>query len=256
MAKKNNNNGKDNKNKNINVNSDGLILIPPPKSLAASEGILTTKSADHYGRINYLFQLSNFMKSKDIIMPNTSFKSTSTVTPTNMKNTHLKDNNSNNADVRLNDILSSLYNLQIPKIQTKMKLQLSPNMKRQICPLCSELLIPGLSLKLKVVNWNHAKINKHRAHGPTTKSFLNVKKPGKKNQKNNVLLWKCTKCGKIVKKFPIGQDLFYQPFYEKNIVKYINDMAEGNNELKLKRDGEESKKKEEGEGGEGERVSK
>ncbi|KAI5962463.1 uncharacterized protein KGF55_003539 [Candida pseudojiufengensis] len=109
---------------------------------------------DNFSRISYLYNLSNALTTID---PN----------------------------------LSRGYNRNLDLISKKTVSKISPSLKRTVCKRCHTLLIPGLTMSMRIENLSR-----------------------KQNPQNDVFVTKCLQCSKL-KRYPIGKDLNYIPFHER-----------------------------------------
>lgn len=137
------------------IDENGTIIVPPPKNIS--------KDKDHYQRISYLYQLSNWS-----IMNNKA---------------------SNGAIIDKSQALARVNNKKFDLISKKLKLNVSPNIKRYICKKCHRTLIPNVTCSMKIRNLSK-----------------------KQDKKNDELVFSCH-CGKE-KTFKIGMNRSYKPFSE------------------------------------------
>ncbi|CAL9734431.1 ribonuclease P protein subunit Rpr2p [Monosporozyma servazzii] len=123
---------------------------------------------ENYQRINYLYQLATF------------------------------------SNIINNDIsMARMYNKNLDLIAKKVKCQISPNIKRNICKKCNRSLIPSRTCQIKIKN-----------------------KSKFKTLKNDDLVVEC-QCGQL-KVFRIGLQRDYNPFHERNLIQ----MAHGKDNSK------------------------
>lgn len=111
---------------------------------------------DHYARISFLYQASN----KFCLQPKYQ-------------------------------ILSRGYGRNLDLVAKKTVLKLSPALKRTLCKKCDMLLIPGLTMTMKIEN--ESKAESHH---------------------NDVLVHTCIKCGEK-RRFPVGKNRHYDLFSER-----------------------------------------
>lgn len=115
---------------------------------------------DEYERISYLYQLSNHT------LLNPKYK-----------------------------VLSRGYARNATLISKKAVIRLAPNLKRSICKKCDTILIPGLTVTIRLQN-------------------LSKNKSGH----NDMLLYQCDQCSEI-KRFPVGKNPHHEPFANREDVK-------------------------------------
>uniref|UniRef100_A0A0L0NUH9 Uncharacterized protein n=1 Tax=Candidozyma auris TaxID=498019 RepID=A0A0L0NUH9_CANAR len=115
-------------------------------------------SKDHYARTSFLFQAAN---------------------------THLQKGNS---------ILSRAMARNVDQVAKRTVLKLLPHMKRSMCKKCNSLMVPGLTMTLRVEN----ELKKGSA-------------------KADVLVVTCNECS-TTKRFAIGQKRDYQLFCDRATV--------------------------------------
>ncbi|KAI5958840.1 hypothetical protein KGF57_002274 [Candida theae] len=129
-------------------------------------------NGDNFARLNYLYQLSNcFVASSSSSPPIASSK-------------------------RLQSFLARGYDRNLDLLSKRSLTKLSPSVKRTICKKCHVMLIPGMTMSIRIEN-----------------------KSKRRYDKNDVLVHKCSTCGEC-KRFPIGIDREYVPFFEQG---YIED---------------------------------
>lgn len=116
---------------------------------------------DEYERISYLYQLSNHT-----LNPKYS-------------------------------VLSRGYSRNATLISHKSVIKLTPNLKRSVCKKCDTLLIPGLTMTIRIHNSSKAK-----------------------TPHNDILVYECNEC-KEVKRFPVGKKADYQLFSEREDTKVL-----------------------------------
>lgn len=96
---------------------------------------------------------------------------------------------SNNSS--LQSFLARGYDRNLDLLSKRTLSKLSPSMKRTICKKCHVMLIPGLTMSIQMEN-----------------------KSKQQDDKCDVLVNKCLTCGEC-KRFPIGKDRNYKPFFER-----------------------------------------
>ncbi|CAK9437227.1 uncharacterized protein LODBEIA_P16050 [Lodderomyces beijingensis] len=91
-------------------------------------------------------------------------------------------------------ILARGYDRNFDLIAKKTVSKISPNVKRTMCKRCHCLLVPGLTMSMRIENLSKTK-----------------------DEKSDVLIYECLQCGQC-KRFPVGRDREYVPFHERNTV--------------------------------------
>lgn len=109
-----------------------------------SQTVKTVPKKDEYTRITYLYQMSCALQSK---YPQ----------------------------------LARGYSKSGTVISKKSVLKMTPAMKRSICKKCNTVMIPGMSMRIRMENESRGKHAKH-----------------------DMLIYECIKCG-CVKRFPVGK---------------------------------------------------
>ena len=122
---------------------------------------------DNFARLSYLYQLSNHF--------------TTSSSPTS-NSQHLQT------------ILARGYDRNLDLLSKRTLTKLSPSVKRTICKKCHVMLIPGMTMSIRIEN-------NSKSHDP----------------KNDVLAYRCLTCGEC-QRFPIGMDREYVPFFERGYV--------------------------------------
>lgn len=128
---------------------------------------------DNFARLSYLYQLSN----QFITSPKTS---SATTAP--------------NDDSTLQTLLARGYDRNLDLLSKRTLSKISPSVKRSMCKKCHMLLIPGMTVSVRIENNSKTQ-----------------------DAKNDILVNKCLTCGEC-KRFPIGKDREYIPFFERGYV--------------------------------------
>lgn len=115
---------------------------------------------DHYARISYLYQTGN----KFCLLPKYQ-------------------------------LLSRGYGRNLDLVAKKAVLKLSPALKRTLCKRCNILLVPGLTMCMKIENESK-----------------------EKSPHNDVLVHTCLECDEK-RRFPVGKDRQYELFSEREDVR-------------------------------------
>lgn len=116
---------------------------------------------DNYARVSYLYQLSTQLSLQHNHQP----------------------------------ILSRAMTRNLDLVGKKAVLKLGPSLKRSICKKCNSLLIPGLTMQIRLENLSRLK-----------------------SSHNDVLIHKCLNCNEV-KRFPIGKDREYIVFPDRDGVR-------------------------------------
>ncbi|KAI5968268.1 hypothetical protein CANMA_002484 [Candida margitis] len=128
---------------------------------------------DNFARLNYLYQLSNHFTVGSSCSSSCSSS---------------------------NQSLARGYDRNLDLLSKRTLSKLSPSVKRSICKKCHVLLIPGMTMSIRLENLSKSQ-----------------------DPKNDVFVNKCLNCGEC-KRFPIGADREYIPFYERG---YIDEPKSG-----------------------------
>lgn len=158
-------------NKKNQTDANGTIIVPPPKSIS--------KDKDHYQRLNYLYQLSTW------------YTMTNTTSIKDKCNSSKSSSKSNSKSIVLDKsyALARVHNKKFDLISKKLKLNVSPNIKRYICKKCHRCLVPNLTCSMEMKNLSR-----------------------NQDKKNDELVFSC-QCGQE-KVFKIGTNRSYKPFGE------------------------------------------
>lgn len=134
-------------------------------SKMAKQVKLPRVSKDHYARVSYLFQAASFYASRGV------------------------------------PVMSNMMARNVDLVSKRTVLKLLPHLKRTMCKKCFLVLIPGLTLSMKIEN----RLKEHENKG--------------KSPKADVLVHSCLKCNNQ-KRYPIGKDPEYKLFCEKEGILY------------------------------------